>query len=613
MQRRLMSGAAACAIALTTLPAMPAAAAQERQPERYDREGIFERCPTLVAHRPGERDEEGYFSRGRGQPAFATAPPPPPPPPAPPPPPPMTAEAEAQDSIVVTATRRAGLATAESPLVVFPPQPMPGDVDRERYEEVEINPVAVTTEDPVSTFSIDVDTASYSNVRRFLNRGEMPPTNAVRIEEMVNYFTYDYPLPESMDTPFGANVTVLPNPWNADTELMHVGIQGYDIPEGERPGANLVFLIDVSGSMSAPDKLPLAVNAMHMLTDTLAPEDRVSIVVYAGAAGAILQPTRAANRECIHAALDMLQAGGSTAGGAGIELAYDFARANFDDSAINRVMLLTDGDFNVGVTSDERLEDLITRERESGVYLSVMGFGQGNYNDDLMQTLAQNGNGIAAYIDSEREARRFLVEESFSALFPIANDVKIQVEFNPARVAEYRLVGYETRLLRREDFNNDAVDAGEIGSGHSVTAIYEIAAPDSEGLRNDPLRYGNDQPDASTDGEYAFVRIRYKQPGEDESILIEQPVTDANAVGSLRAASDDVRFSVLVAGFAQMLREDPWIENDDFTFDFIAEEAAMALGADEYGHRAEFVDLVNRAQGRSALGTTKPGLQPQAR
>ena len=493
------------------------------------------------------------------------------------------------------------------------PQPMPGDIDRERYEDVEINPIAVTSEDPVSTFSIDVDTAAYSNVRRFLQRGELPPTDAVRIEEMVNYFSYDYPLPESMDTPFGANVTVLPNPWNADTELMHIGIQGYDIPEGERPGANLVFLIDVSGSMSAPDKLPLAISAMHMLTDTLAPEDRVSIVVYAGAAGAILEPTRAADRECIHAALDMLDAGGSTAGGEGIQLAYDFARANFDDSAINRIMLLTDGDFNVGVTSDERLEDLVTRERESGVYLSVMGFGEGNYNDQLMQTIAQNGNGIAAYIDSEREARRFLVEESFSALFPIANDVKIQVEFNPARVAEYRLVGYETRLLRREDFNNDAVDAGEIGSGHSVTAIYEIAAPDSDGLRNDPLRYGSAQPEASTDGEYGFVRIRYKRPGEDESILIEQPVTDDNAVGAFADASNDVRFSVLVAGFAQMLREDPWIANEGFTYDWIAREAEWALGEDEYGHRAEFIELVNAAAGRIALGTTKPGMQSDAR
>jgi len=390
-------------------------------------------------------------------------------------------------------------------------------------------------------------------------------------------------------------------------------VQGFDIPEGERPSANLVFLIDVSGSMGAPDKLPLAISAMHMLTDTLAPEDRVSIVVYAGAAGAILQPTRAANRECIHAALDMLEAGGSTAGGEGLRLAYDFARENFDDSAINRVMLLTDGDFNVGVTSDERLEDFVTRERESGVYLSVMGFGQGNYNDDLMQTIAQNGNGIAAYIDSEREARRFLVEESFSALFPIANDVKIQVEFNPARVAEYRLVGYETRLLRREDFNNDAVDAGEIGSGHSVTAIYEIAAPGSDGLRNEPLRYANNQPVTSTDGEYAFVRIRYKQPGEDESILIEQPVTDANAVDSFRSASEDVRFSVLVAGFAQMLREDPWIANEDFTFASIAEEAGMALGPDEYGYRAEFVTLVNAAAEAASLAPNKPGVTTPAR
>ena len=488
------------------------------------------------------------------------------------------------------------------------PQPRPGDIDRERYEDVDANPVQLTSEEPVSTFSIDVDTASYSVVRRFLNDGSLPPSDAVRIEEMVNYFDYAYDLPESLDAPFQANVTVTPNPWNDDTQLLHVGIQGYDIAREDRPRTNLVFLVDVSGSMGAPDKLPLAMSGLHMLTDELEDDDTVSIVVYAGAAGAILNPTTGADRDCIHAALDMLEAGGSTAGGEGLRLAYDLAERNFDEDAINRVMLLTDGDFNVGITSDERLEDFVARKRDTGIYLSVMGFGRGNYNDALMQTIAQNGNGIAAYIDSEREARRFLVEESSSALFPIANDVKIQIEFNPALVAEYRLVGYETRMLNREDFNNDAVDAGEIGSGHSVTAIYEITAPDSEARLIDPLRYGDERQSApDTSGEYALLRIRYKRPGEDESNLIERPVTRDDAVRRLSQASQDTQFSIHVAGFAQMLRGDPYIVNSDYDFDAIARAASRNEGLDPFGYRAEFVSLVERAGSVADQSPLKPG------
>jgi Ca-activated chloride channel family protein len=469
-------------------------------------------------------------------------------------------------------------------------------VDRERYEDVDPNPVMSTADEPVSTFSIDVDTASYSLVRNSLEAGRLPPTDAVRIEEMVNYFDYDYALPPGPDEPFATHVTVTPTPWNADTQLMHIGIQGYEIIPDERPRANLVFLIDVSGSMNSPDKLPLAVQAMHLLVDELHPDDTVALVVYASASGVVLPPTEARNAREIHRALDSLSAGGSTAGGAGLALAYDLAEQNFDEDAVNRVMLLTDGDFNVGVTQDERLEDFVARKRDSGIYLSVMGFGRGNYNDQMMQTIAQAGNGTAAYIDSRQEARRMLVEESFSSLFTIANDVKIQVEFNPARVAEYRLIGYETRLLDRADFNNDEVDAGEIGSGHSVTAIYEIAAPGSEGVLMEPLRYGGAttvEPDL--DGEYGFLRLRYKRPGEDESRLIERAVTDADTVDDVGEASQEARFSIAVAGFAQRLRGDAYLA-EGYDWAAIRESAAGAIGEDEFGYRAEFLDLVDRAQ-----------------
>ncbi len=505
-----------------------------------------------------------------------------PPPPPPPPPPPQAAPAEAP------------VASLMAPQLV--PQPRPGTIDRERYEDVEINTVQQTSQTPVSTLSIDVDTASYAVVRDYLHDCNLPPTDAVRIEEMINYFDYDYALPRSQSEPFAMHVNVTPNPWNENTQLMHVGVQGFEIDEAERPRANLVFLIDVSGSMNQPNKLPLAVQAMHMLVDELHPDDTVSIVVYAGAAGAVLEPTRARNARRIHEALDRLRAGGSTAGGAGLALAYDLAERNFDEDAVNRVMLLTDGDFNVGVTQDERLEDFVARKRESGIYLSVMGFGRGNYNDRMMQTIAQAGNGVAAYIDNRAEARRMLVEESFGSLFPIANDVKIQVEFNPARVAEYRLIGYETRLLDRADFNNDAVDAGEVGSGHSVTAIYEIAAPGSEGVLMDPLRYGGSgETDPDLSGEFGLLRLRYKQPGEDESALIERTITDRDAHRRLSRAPEEVRFSIQVAGFAQMLRGDPYLQAD-YDYDDIIRQATRSLGDDDYGYRREFVELVEIAR-----------------
>ncbi|MCP2678505.1 VWA domain-containing protein [Maricaulaceae bacterium NA33B04] len=484
------------------------------------------------------------------------------------------------------------------------PAPAP-ELDREEYSDVETNPVQAVTEEPVSTFSIDVDTASYAVARSYLNGGTLPPTDAIRAEEVINYFDYAYPLPEAADAPFAASVTVTDTPWNADTQLMHIGIQGYDIELDERPRANLVFLMDVSGSMNSPDKLPLAIQGLRMMLGEMDPDDTVSIVVYASASGVVLEPTPVSERGRIEAALDSLSAGGSTAGGEGLRLAYAMAERNFDEDAVNRVIMVTDGDFNVGITQDERLEDFVARKRDTGIYLSVMGFGRGNYNDALMQTIAQAGNGTAGYVDTLQEARRLLVEEASSTLFPIANDVKIQVEFNPARVAEYRLIGYETRMLERADFNNDEVDAGEIGSGHSVTAIYEIAAPDSAGVQLDPLRYQS-APDASgTSDEFAFLRLRYKQPGEDESQLIETPVTSSSVL-PIAEASEDVRFAIAAAGYAQLLRNDPYL--GEWGYDDVLALAQSARGEDEFGYRAEFIQLARLAEtaaAQAALG--KPG------
>ena len=382
------------------------------------------------------------------------------------------------------------LKTERAPTAVLTPEP-PATVEeasRDRFEEAEPSPVKSVALEPVSTFSIDVDTASYAFMRGALNAGRLPPRGAIRIEELINYFPYDYDGPESVATPFRASVSVAPTPWNDDTKLMHLGIKGYDPAPAERPKANIVFLIDTSGSMSAPNKLPLLINAFRLLLDSLEDDDVVSIVTYAGAAGRVLEPTSAAERSKIRAALDALHAGGSTAGAAGLRLAYETARESFDPEAVNRVILATDGDFNVGFASPEEMKAFVERERDSGVFLSVLGFGRGNYHDALMQALAQNGNGVAAYIDTLSEARKVLVEEVGGALIPIAKDVKIQVEFNPAVISEYRLIGYETRALRREDFNDDTVDAGDIGAGHTVTAIYELTPKGSPAELLDPLR-----------------------------------------------------------------------------------------------------------------------------
>ncbi|QKD03390.1 VWA domain-containing protein [Mesorhizobium loti] len=502
-------------------------------------------------------------------------------------------------------SRVARMPAAESKLMAPLPtapadQIAPQEENRNRIEDFKTNPVHAALADPVSTFSIDVDTASYSFVRRSLKEGSVPQADTVRVEEMINYFPYDWKGPDSASTPFNSTVSVMPTPWNEHTKLMHVAIKGFDIKPTEQPKANLVFLIDVSGSMDEPDKLPLLKSAFRLLVSKLKADDTISIVTYAGEAGTVLMPTKAAEKDKILNAIDNLTPGGSTAGEAGIKEAYKLAQQSFIKDGVNRVMLATDGDFNVGQSDDDDLKRLIEQERKSGVFLSVFGFGHDNLNDQMMQTIAQNGNGTAAYIDTLAEAEKVLVEDASSTLFPIAKDVKIQVEFNPNKVSEYRLIGYETRALNREDFNNDRVDAGDIGSGHSVTAIYEITPKGSGGEQIDPLRYGqatvNNGGVANAD-EYAFVKIRYKLPTEDVSKLITTPVTSANEVASFDQASTDQRFSVAVAAFGQKLRDED--ATAKFGYDKIMEIATAARGADPFGYRSEFLSLVRLA---SALG-----------
>ncbi|MGR9215786.1 vWA domain-containing protein (plasmid) [Rhizobium leguminosarum] len=498
------------------------------------------------------------------------------------------------------------------PMAAIAPSPAPPaegrvqiqlDPNRERFANAAANPIKSVATDPVSTFSADVDSASYAFVRRSLTGGAMPDPQSVRVEEMINYFPYDWPGPENAAQPFKATVTVMPTPWNHDTELMHVAIKGYDIAPATTPHANLVFLIDVSGSMDEPDKLPLLKSAFRLLVNRLKADDTVSIVTYAGNAGTVLSPTRVAEKSKILSAIDKLEPGGSTGGAEGIEAAYDLAKQAFVKDGVNRVMLATDGDFNVGPSSDEDLKRIIEERRRDGIFLTVLGFGRGNLNDSLMQTLAQNGNGSAAYIDTLAEAQKTLVEEAGSTLFPIASDVKFQVEFNPERIAEYRLIGYETRALKREDFNNDRVDAGDIGSGHSVTAIYEITPKGSPAVMNDDLRYGaaNNAPaenaDTARQGEFAFVKMRYKRPGEDKSALITTPVNDSNAVAAVDAAPQDVRFSVAVAAFGQKLSRIAAV--DSYSYQVIADLAAASRGADTFGYRSDFLSLVRMADGLS--------------
>jgi Ca-activated chloride channel homolog len=465
--------------------------------------------------------------------------------------------------------------------------------DTSRFASAARNATTIVAENPVSTFSIDVDTATYAYVRRFLREGRLPPQGAVRLEEMVNYFPYAYPRPEDRAQPFAISTTVMPTPWNANTQLLHIAIKGYDVVRSARPAANIVLLVDVSGSMGPADRLPLLKDSFRMFVSELREDDRVAIVTYASGTAVALEPTRVAERAKILAAIDRLGAGGGTAGAAGIQQAYALAQQNFDPKAVNRVVLATDGDFNIGISDPKRLEEFVAEKRKTGIYLTLLGVGLDNLNDNLMQKLAQAGNGNAAYIDSALEARKVLKEELASTLFPIADDVKIQIEFNPARIAEYRLLGYETRMLKREDFNNDKIDAGEIGAGHAVTAIYEITPAGSKGSI-DPLRYGHATPaPAAKSDEYAFLRIRYKLPGEQASKLIERPITSADVKPTLAAAPEDSRFAAAVAGFAQLLRNEPYMK--EFSFAEIEKLAQSARGSDADGYRAEFIQLVRLA------------------
>ena len=497
------------------------------------------------------------------------------------------------------AVMRERVATEAEGTMAYLPAPAPEAVadtllppveNTEEYANDAPNPVKVTVEEPVSTFSIDVDTASYAVVRSSLTGGYLPDPSAVRIEEMVNYFPYAYAAPEG-DAAFASTISVMPTPWNPGTRLVTIGIQGA-LPEvAARPPLNLVFLIDTSGSMEDANKLPLLKQSLSLMLSELRPEDQVSIVTYAGSAGLVLPPTAAADRATILASLENLMAGGSTAGAEGLELAYQVAEGMKADGEVTRILLATDGDFNVGVSDPEGLESYVAKKRDTGTYLSVLGFGRGNLDDAIMQSLAQNGNGTAAYIDTLSEARKVLVDQLTGALFPIADDVKIQVEWNPATVAEYRLIGYETRALRREDFNNDTVDAGEIGAGTQVTAIYEITAPGSDALLNDPLRYGTTTADA-TDGELGFLRLRWKAPGEDTSTLKETAITGTEE------ATSETRFAAAIAGFGQLLQGSVYL--GDWGWDDAIALAGSARGDDPYGYRVVAVNLMRLAQSLDA-------------
>jgi Ca-activated chloride channel family protein len=474
-------------------------------------------------------------------------------------------------------------------------------INRENYAHFDDNSVKLVAEAPVSTFSIDVDTGAYSNVRRMLNNGQLPVEDAVRVEELINYFSYDYPLPNNSHQPFAVTTEIGVTPWNPATHILHIGIKGYDKPGESLPASNLVFLVDVSGSMKSDDKLGLLKSSLKLLSRQMRSEDSISIVVYAGASGVVLEPVAGNETAKISQALDELSAGGRTNGAAGIRTAYQLAEQSYIKDGINRVILATDGDFNVGTVNFEALKDLIEEKRKSGISLTTLGFGTGNYNDHLMEQLADAGNGNYAYIDTLNEAQKVLVDEISSTLNTIAKDVKIQLEFNPAVVAEYRLIGYENRALKRDDFNNDKVDAGEIGAGHTVTALYEISMVDSKSNFIDPLRYspvtGADTPHKD---EIALLRLRYKQPDSNTSELIERPVKTADIVNTLDKTSERFRFSASVAGFGQLLRGGRYTDN--YQYDDVLELARNARGRDAFGYRGEFISLVNLAK---SLQTTR--------
>jgi Ca-activated chloride channel family protein len=504
--------------------------------------------------------------------------------------------AKHQQASTLLTTQAAGMAQRMIADSIHHPGYYPVPEDRENYQQRDDNPIKRVLEEPLSTFSVDVDTAGYSNVRRMLSReGRLPPADAVKAEEMINYFSYNYALPEPGEAPFSVNTAIAPAPWNADRYLLQVGLKGLQPPMEQRPAANLVFLVDVSGSMQSADKLGLVKKSLRLLVNKMTAEDSMSLVVYAGAAGTVLEPTSGKHKATILAAIDNLTAGGSTNGGAGIQLAYALAEQQFIKGGINRVIIASDGDMNVGTVNIEALKKLVIDKRSSGIALTTLGFGSGNYNDALMEQLADVGNGNAAYIDSLREANKVLVQEMQSTLLTIAKDVKIQVEFNPAVVAEYRLIGYQNRLLKREDFVNDKVDAGDIGAGHTVTALYELTLVDAKMLSIPASRY---QPvgEAKTaySNELAQVKLRYKQPDGERSTELKQQILRSDIQREMAAASSDLRFASAVAGFSELLRGGQY--TGDWSYTELLSLANTARADDPHGYRGEFIGLVELAQ-----------------
>jgi Ca-activated chloride channel family protein len=470
-----------------------------------------------------------------------------------------------------------------------------GNFNTEGYDHIVENPFLKTNDNPLSTFSIDVDAASYANVRRFINQERLPPAGAVRIEELINYFNYNYPQPQN-DEPFSINTEISECPWNTRHKLVLIGLQGKTLSTQSLPASNLVFLIDVSGSMDEEDKLPLVKSSLKLLVDQLRPNDKVAMVVYAGSAGLVLPSTSGNEKMKIKDAIDNLEAGGSTAGGAGIKLAYNIAKKNFIKDGNNRVILCTDGDFNVGISSEDELQQLIEIERQSGIFLSVLGFGTGNYQDSKMQLLADKGNGNHNYVDNLSEAKRIFVNEFGGTLFTIAKDVKLQIEFNPQKVQGYRLIGYENRLLNKEDFNDDKKDAGELGSGHTVTALYELiptGIKDSMLKNVDALRYQKVKPVSKSDfdDEVMNMKLRYKKPDGDKSTLIEHPLKDENI--SFSSTSDNFRFAIAVAEFGMLLRNSGYKGNAAFAS--VKQIAQSAISTDKEGYKKEFIQLVEKA------------------
>ncbi len=470
----------------------------------------------------------------------------------------------------------------------------------DRFEPITDNPFKRVAEHPLSTFSVDVDTASYSKTRDFLMRaGHLPRPDAVRIEELLNYFDYDYAPPSADDKhPFAARATVTACPWNKEHRLARIALKGKTMNKDERPACNLVFLLDTSGSMNAPNKLPLVIDGMQMLLKQLDEKDQVAITVYAGSAGLVLDSTKATKRKKIRKALTQLSAGGSTNGGAGIALAYQTARDNFIADGVNRVILCTDGDFNVGTTGTDELVRMVEQEAKGGVFLSVLGFGMGNHNDAMLEKVSGRGNGNYAFIDNDKEAHKVLVDQTSGTLVTIAKDVKLQVEFNPTHVSSYRLIGYENRVLAKEDFNDDKKDAGEIGAGHAVTALYEIVPAgveaDASRPKVDDLKYQKDlkPTEAADSDEMLTLKLRYKQPDGDTSTLVEFPVVDEG--GKFKDADVDVRFAAAVAGFGMQLRRSEYAGN--WTLNEVLKAAQEAKGEDKYELRAEFVELVRKAK-----------------